>query len=258
MRRVAESGESLGVGAEGPGLGLEAHDEGVGHGAPDRDAVTDAGADVAGAVEAGEVGEAGEGVGGVEAVGASRPEVDDGATGGGVGGPGRLGSHQGLEADAVEQVGLNDLGFDDGGADLDDGFVGEDDLAFLNAARLAGETEPAEGVEESCVEESQRVEVGEVFGSEVQGGEVIEAFLDAGGDEVAAAGGQRAKEQAEGGPRVHAPPPEGLGHRQLVEVGEEGVREVGWHEGSVAARHTPRTRPRRAGRMAERGFLAGP
>ena len=102
------------------------------------------------------------------------------------------------------------------------------------------------------------MEVGEVFGSEAQRGEVIKTFLDAGGDEVAAAGGQRAKEQAEGGPRVHAPPPEGLGHRQLVEVGEEGVREVGWHEGSVAARHTPRTRPRRAGRMAERGFLAGP
>ena len=142
----------------------------MGHGAPDRDAVTDAGADVAGAVEAGEVGEAGEGGGGVEAVGASRPEVDDGATGGGVGGPGRLGGDQGLEADAVEQVGLNDLGFDDGGADLDDGFVGEDDLAFLDAARLAGEAEPAEGVEESCIKESERVEVGEVFGSEAQRG----------------------------------------------------------------------------------------
>ena len=136
--------------------------------------------------------------------------------------PGRLRGDQGLEPDRVEQVGLDDLRLDDGGGDPQEGLLREGDGPLRHGPYLAGEAQPGQELEEAGGEAAQRAQVGQGGLVEAEALQVPQGRLQPGGhQEVAFA--EVPHPQLEGGGAAVAVGQVGGGHRQLVEVGEQGV-----------------------------------
>ena len=94
-----------------------------------------------------------------------------------------FGRDQGLEGDGGQQVGFRDLGFDDGGADGEHGFAGEEQGAFGDGEEIAGEAEVAQVVEEGGAhlgELREAAEVVDFLGGEAEVEQVVDDLGDAG------------------------------------------------------------------------------
>ena len=139
---------------------------------------------------------------GFRGVCAARAELHDGASGGGGGTARGFGGDQGLEGDGGEQIGFRNLGFDDGGANGEDRFAGEENGAFGGGEEVAGETEIAQVVEEGRADAGELREAAEVvdlLGGEAEVEEVVDNLGDAGDDDIIAVRGQAAEGEFEGG-----------------------------------------------------------
>ena len=119
------------------------------------------------------------------------------------------------------------LGFDDGGADGERGFAGEEQGAFGDGEEIAGEAEVAEVIEEGGAdlgELGEGAEVVDFLGGEAEVEEVVDDLGNAGDDGVIAIGGQAAEGEFEGGLIAGLAGLEIPGrHREFVEVGEKAV-----------------------------------
>ncbi len=224
-------GHGLGVGGEGFELVVEDHDPAVGVGAFDGDTVELAGQDVGGGGASPDVRGATRGDGAVDALGASEAELEDGLALGGVADAGGLGGDEGLEVEDVEKGSLDELGLEQGAADAKHRRVRKHGGAFRDGVDVAGELHLLEVVEESPFEERgsivarERFEEVDVSLLEADGAEVVDGFVESGGDGVAASEGILAEEEVEHGFALAEPGlPVPVGHGELVQVGEQGER----------------------------------
>ena len=132
--------------AEGGELVVEHLDPGVGHGARGGDAVDLVGDGAGGVVHAADISGAGTHDGGVGALGSAGAELRDGAALGGAGQAGGLGGDEGFVVDDHEDIGLDELGLDGGGADDHERLTGENVGALGDGPDVTREAEGAEVV----------------------------------------------------------------------------------------------------------------
>src|ERR1035441_8045507 len=245
--------------AEGVGLAGEGHDPGMGGGAHHRDAVPESGERVAGAGAAAEPGGPRAQRAGFGSVRAARAELHHGTPGGGRGAARGFGGDQGLEGDGAQQVGFRDLGFDDGGADGERGFAGEQDGAFGDGEEVAGEAELAEVVEEGGAhlgELGEGAQVGDFLGRKAHVEQVVDDLRDAGDDDVIAIGRQAPDGEFERGLLAGLTGLEvARRHGEFVEIGEKAVHR--WYTGTCGAAPLVRAgRPRPASDQGGRPTIA--
>ena len=141
---------------------------------------------------------------------------------------GRFGRQQGLVLHLVDDDGFGELGRDDGRGHFQYGFVGEEQAALGHGAHAAAESEIAQVRQKILGEDAGVAQVIDAGVVEGQGGQAVDCVIHAGGDQVSAIGRVFAHVEAEGGFAVHALGEVGLGHGQLVEIGEQA---------DVAGRH---------------------
>ena len=216
-------GVELAVVAEGGELIVEHLHPGVGHGAGGGHTVQLVGDGAGGVVHATDVGGAGTQDGGVCALGAAGTELGDHASLGGAGEAGGLGGDEGFVVDDHEDVGLDELGLNGGGADDHEGLAGEDIGALGDGPDIPREAEGAEVVQESLVKEVLTTQVGDIVLVKVEVLDVLHDLLKACHHGVSAAVGVLAVEHVEvhdliGQTRLEV----AVGHGQLVEVAEHG------------------------------------
>ncbi len=228
----------VGEGPEGLQLARERLDVAVGHRPDGAQSVESGGLDVAGAGETDHPRDPGCRDTGLDPLGATEAELHQiHPSVGGQATASCLRGQRGLEAHLVEKERLNQLCFGDGGGDLQQGFVGQDDPAFGHRPHVASKPEVSEGGECGVVE-PQCGQVVEVVIAKTEPLQPSQAALEPGGDEEAPVRGELADEQAEGGKTIHRTPQVGGGHVELVEVGREreshresgAQREWGKHE----------------------------
>ncbi len=191
------------------------------------DAETESGFYVRSARAAAEIGGARREDSGFGGMRAARAELGDGAaSGGGEYARGFRRDHR-LKADRRDQIGLDDLGFDNRRADGEDRLATEHWRAFRYGEDIAGEAElfqqlPEPGGRE--LELRERAKVGDLLGAEAEIQQVVHRLRESGGEEIVAVGGQAADEEFErrdltglsgGG--------ESCRHGQFVKIGEERV-----------------------------------
>ena len=132
------------------GLGCEGLHPGVRGGSKYRDAVAESGFGIAGSDAAADIRRASGQNARFRRVRAAGAKIDHGAAAGYLHDAGRFGGDQRLKADGGEQVGFRDLRFDQRRANRQEGFIGENGRAFSHGENVAGETELAQGVEETA------------------------------------------------------------------------------------------------------------
>ena len=137
-----------------------------------------------------------------------------------------------LEVDEVEQRGLEQLALQDRAADADQRLVGEDDGPLGHGVDVDGQLHPSE-VRRGTRGSKRRlpslpvepVEVGDVLAIEPEAPDQLDGRREPAGDGEAALEGVAPEEQVEDGLLVDAAGlPVAVGHRELVEVGEQGER----------------------------------
>ena len=147
-----------------------------------------AGQKIRGRGAAGDVGGARRVHGGVEPMRATAAKLDHGAALGGSHHARGLAGHRRLERDEAEQRRLDQLRLGGGGGHTHDRLVVEDDLAFLHGPHVAGEPKRRQiRLEEGrrdIGKRAQRAQPRDLVGREVQGRQVLERLLEAGGDQV--------------------------------------------------------------------------
>ena len=131
-----------------------------------------------------------------------------------------VGDHA-LQVYLVDDERLDYLGFDYGSRHLEDGFVGEEQAPFGYCPHIAGEPEAAQEVEKPGGEDTSRFQVSQVALGKAELLQVGENILEACADEVSPVWGVAADGQAEGSALTHPALKVGLGHGQLIQVGEE-------------------------------------
>ena len=221
-------------GGEGRHVALErgllrgvSHGPHVRRGAQNRDAEAHARLDVGRAHAARRVGRAG-GVDGRVRVGAPRAELDDVRVAGGVHDARGLGGDERRVVQRREEEGLHNLRLDDGRADAHHGLVREDGRALRHGPDVAGEAQGPEVIGERgghrVGERGDGAEVGDLRVGEAEILEVAEQPPEAHGDQVAPPVREAADEHLAGRRGAkHAAVEVAGGHRELVEVGPEGI-----------------------------------
>jgi hypothetical protein len=135
--------------------------------------------------------------------------------------PGGLGGDRGLERDLVQEEGLDELGNGDGGRDLEERLVGEDDPALRHRPHFAAETKRPEPLDGLLVVAGFGREGPKVVLLETEALEERKAWLEPCGNQEPSARGEAPHEQAEGGLLVHPAAEVARGHVELVQVGEQ-------------------------------------
>ena len=164
-------------------------------------------------------------------MGPAETELEHRVTARGEADAGGLGRDEGLEVDHVQERGLQQLGLEDGTLYADEGLVGEDDRALRDGIDVAREAQRLQVVQEDGVEEGptiaavERREVGHVLGGKAEVGQEVHDSGQAAGDREAASEGVLPEEEVEDRPLCRRPRlPVGVGHRELIEVGQRRQR----------------------------------
>ena len=193
----------------------------MGHGAGGRNAVAPGGEDIAGGGETGDVGCARHAQGRLGAVGAPGGEIGDGTAGGGLYAAGRFGRQQRLVLHLVDDDGLRQLRRNQRSGNLQNGFVGEKQATLRQCPHAAGKAEAAQPGQEIGAEGAGVPQVGDGVIVKRQGGQAVQSVVHAGGYQVAPVGGVFPHIEAESRFAGHSLGEVGLGHSQLVKVGEQ-------------------------------------
>ena len=172
----------------------------------------------------------------VQAVGPPGAEVDDHPARSSLDDPRRLGGDQRVDVQPRQQHRLHQLRLQDAALDPQDRLVGKDGGALGQGPHVALEAEALQPLEERF-SEAQAAQVVQVVRLEAQTLEAGERVVQACGQGVVPAGWQAPEEELERGAPLHAPGEIGLGHRQLVLIGEERVAHLA-APASVAASTT--------------------
>ena len=179
------------------------------------------GEDIAGGGEAGDVGCARHAQGRLGSVGAPGGEIGDGTAGGGLYAAGRFGGQQRLVLHLVDDDGLRQLRRNQRSSNLQNGFVGEKQAALRQCPHAAGKTEAAQPGQKIGAEGAGVPQVGDGVIVKRQGGQAVQGVVHAGGHQVAPVGGVFPHIEAESRFAGHSLGEVGLGHGQLVKVGEQ-------------------------------------
>src|ERR1022692_2428657 len=110
--------------------------------------------------------------------------------------PSRLGGDQRLEADTGQQIGLDDLRFQQRRANSEEWLARENRRAFPHREKIAREAKLAKGVEELLrddLELRQRFQISDFFFSEIEFGQILDYLLETGGQNEVAVARQVAK-----------------------------------------------------------------
>ena len=237
-------GARLGKRTEGLELGIEAHHPAVRVRAKDGNAVAAPGKHVGRGRAARHVARARNGQTAIGTLGAAQAELGDGATIGRQHHAHRLGGDERLEADDIEQRGLEQLALQRRAGHTHHGLARKDELALGHGIDVHVRTEVAQVIEELGLEHRatgrglKRREVVDVLGRKAQ---VLDQLGQLGGtahDGVRAAKGvvtvKRSKTTLLIGLTAL---PQALGHSELVQIGEHcdvgGMRDVGQSHGAT-------------------------
>ena len=220
-------GARLGKGAEGLELGIEAHHPAVRVCAKDGDAVTAPCKHVRRGRAAGHIACAGDGQAAIGTLGTAKAKLGDGATIGGQHHARRLGGDERLEADDVEQRGLEQLALQRRAGDAHHGLARKDELALKHGVDIHVRTEVAQVVEECRLKHRaagrslERGEIVDVLGRKAQ---VLDKLGQLGGathDGIRAAKGMVAVKRRKTTLLIGlAALPQALGHSEFVQIGE--------------------------------------
>lgn len=134
-----------------------------------------------------------------------------------------LGGDHGREMNQVDQPRFDELRFADRCLHAQDGLVGEAGRAFAHRPDVAAEAEVAQRLQEGRAEAPAVRQPTQFIRGEAQALEIVEGLFDARDEQEVARLGQAAHEQLEHRPVLHALVEVGLQHRQLVQVGEQGL-----------------------------------
>ena len=220
-------GQGFGVGGEGLGLVRERHHPAVRVGALDRNPEAHPGEHVRGRGAATDVRGATGSERTVGALGPAQAEFEDGLPLRGDRHARGLGRDEGVEVDQAQQRGLEQLALDDRPAHADQGLVRKDHGPFRDGVDVRGQAQGAEVIEEGALEERLAVvagqgrEVAERSGFEAEIVQPVDDRLQSAGHRIAALERQLAEGQTEHRLALGATgAPVGVGHGQLVEVGQ--------------------------------------
>jgi hypothetical protein len=122
----------------------------------------------------------------------------------------------------VEQRRLQQLRLDDGRRHLQQRLVREQDGTLGDRADVPGEPQGGEIAQELRIEAAEGTEIAEVLGREAEGPRELQRMLEARRHHEGPRGRQPAGEEAERRRIPHAFSEEGGGHRELVQICEEG------------------------------------
>ncbi len=200
----------------------------MGHGPEDGNVVEFSRQDVAGAQEPRQIAGPGHLEAGIAALGTPQGKIHQGPARGRLHRPRGLGGDHGLEADGVDDERLHQLGLDDGGAHLQDGFINEKNAAFGEGLHLAGEAQTAQEVQKARREKPGGGEISQIIVSESQGFQVLQDLGQPGGDEVTALGRILADKQAESGFFPHILVEIAGRHGQLIKVRQQRRQFARW------------------------------
>ena len=224
-------GHYAGILAKGGQLVVMAHDPTVGVRAADGDAEDLAGQDVRGGVAAADVGRPAGREGAVDALGPPQAEFQHRLAAGRQHQPRGLGGDQRLEVDDVQKRGLQQLGLQQRPADPHQRLLGKDHRPFRHGIDVAGRLERAEEVEKGRLEQrpavvsAERRQVRHVRDAKARILKVLDRRGQPCGDRVAAVKRAMPKGQMKDRfPVRRAGLPVAIGHRQLVQVGQQGQR----------------------------------
>ena len=202
-------------------LVVERLDEGMRHGAVERDAEHFAGQHRGGAGETGEVARPRRHQSGLGAMGPAQPEIDQHFVRRGEPHARRLGGDQRLKMQNVDQPRFDELRLRQRRGDAQDRLVGEEHRAFGHGVHVAAETEVAQIIEQVLLEPAGALQPGDLVRREAKVLQKIERLLQPGRQQKSAPRRQGAGEKFEHRRIGIAMVQIGLGHVELVEVGEQ-------------------------------------
>ena len=202
-------------------LVVERLDEGMRHGAVERDAEHFAGLYRGGAGETGEVARARRHQSGLGAVRPAQPEIDQHFVRRGKPHARRLGGDQRLKVQNIDQPRFDELRLRQRCGDAQDRLVGEERRAFGHGVDVAAETEVCEIIEQVWLEAAGAFQPRNVVRREAQLLQKIQRLLEPRCQQESAPRRQGAGEKFEHRRVGVAMVQIGLGHVELVEVGEQ-------------------------------------
>ncbi len=142
-----------GIGVEGCGLRIKAHDPAMGVGSFDGNSKVHAGEDVGGCRTSAKVGGAAGAHSSVRSLGSPKAELENGIPVGGITKARGIGGDESLEIDDVEQGGFDQLALNERSTDTDDGLVGEGEFSFRECIDLELPIQVSEVIEIAFTEE---------------------------------------------------------------------------------------------------------